>query len=58
MFNDLEELIGYRFKNHSLLEEALIHSSYTKKNEKDKKNNKKIELLGDLVLGLIVNEYI
>ena len=58
MFNDLEELIGYRFKNHSLLEEALIHSSYTKKNEKEKKNNQRMEFLGDSVLGLIVNEYI
>ena len=56
--NQLEKTIEYRFKNRSLLEEALTHSSFIKKSEKEKKNNQRLEFLGDAVLELIVNDYI
>lgn len=53
----IEELIGYKFKNISLLELAMTHSSYA--HEKSKKEyNEKIEYLGDAVLELISSEYI
>ncbi|BAI79667.1 ribonuclease III [Deferribacter desulfuricans SSM1] len=54
---ELEELIGYRFKNKSLLLEALTHSSYAYE-KKLKRNYERLEFLGDSVLQLIVTEYL
>lgn len=54
---DLEQKIGYTFKNKKLLEIALTHTSYA--NEvKGIKNNERSEFLGDAVLELISSEYI
>ena len=56
---ELEERIGYRFKNFHLLEHAMKHSSYT--NEKHLKKyecNERLEFLGDAVLELISSEYL
>lgn len=57
----LEERIGYKFKNRSLLERALTHSSYS--NESGMKNhhlycNERLEFLGDSVLSLITSNYL
>lgn len=52
-----EKNIGYEFKNKSLMELALTHSSYAHENGK-KEYNEKIEYLGDAVLELISSEYI
>lgn len=53
----LEDKIQYRFKNTSLLEVAMSHTSYA--NElKGKESNERIEYLGDAVLELIASEYI
>jgi ribonuclease-3 len=49
---ELEELLGYRFKNTKLLEEALTHSSARK--ERGGQDNERLEFLGDRVLGLAV----
>ena len=52
---ELEEKIGYRFKNRELLRRALIHRSFAF--EKDTKENYEVlEFLGDAVIGLIVSE--
>jgi ribonuclease-3 len=52
---ELEEKIGYRFKNRELLKRALIHRSFAF--EKDTKENYEVlEFLGDAVIGLIVSE--
>ena len=57
--NLLEERIGYKFKNKSLLKNALIHRSYGNENWKYKNiNNERLELLGDAVLDLVVAEYL
>ena len=49
--------INYKFKDPSLLELALTHSSYA--NEKGShKNNERLEFLGDSVLGFITAEYL
>jgi len=56
--DNFEEIIEYRFKKRLLLEEALTHSSYIKKSEKELKNNQRMEFLGDSVLELIVNDFI
>ena len=57
----LEKRIGYVFKNGSLLERALTHSSYS--NESGLKNhhmycNERLEFLGDSVLSLITSNYL
>ena len=57
----LEKTIGYTFKNGSLLERALTHSSYS--NESGLKNhhmycNERLEFLGDSVLSLITSNYL
>ena len=57
--NKLEKQINYKFKNISLLEEALTHSSFKKINYKIKKKNyERLEFLGDRVLGLVLSEYV
>ena len=52
----LEKNIGYTFKNKSLLENALTHTSYA--NENKVKSNEKLEFLGDSILEFISSKYI
>ena len=55
----LQKKINYKFKNITLLEEAITHSSYKKNNFKIKKKNyERLEFLGDRVLGLVLSEYL
>jgi len=57
--NELEKIIKYNFNNINLLEEALIHASYTSKRYKNNnKNYERLEFLGDRVLGLVLAEYV
>ena len=59
MIKDLETAIGYRFKDISLLQNALAHSSYANERwHNSLKSNERLEFLGDSVLSLIVSEYI
>ena len=56
---ELEEIIGYHFKNKHYLTQALTHSSYA--NEKktgNYKDNERLEFLGDAVLELTSSEFI
>jgi len=56
---ELENKIGYNFKNKELLQSALMHSSYTNEKHLPKyKCNERLEYLGDAVLELISSEYI
>ena len=48
-YNILEKKIKINFKNKDLLINSLTHKSFDKK-----KNNEKIEFLGDRVLGLVI----
>lgn len=49
---DIEQTIGYAFKNKQLLETALTHTSYA--NEKNSAgHNERLEFLGDAVLGFL-----
>ena len=56
----LEAKIGYIFKDRSLLEEALTHSSYANEHGGIKKHkcNERLEFLGDAVLSSITAEYL
>ena len=59
MIKDLETAIGYRFKNITLLQNALTHSSYANERWHDSlKSNERLEFLGDSILGMVVAEYL
>ena len=59
MIKDLENAIGYRFQNLTLLQNALAHSSYANERWHDSlKSNERLEFLGDSVLGMVVAEYL
>lgn len=59
MIKDLEQAIGYRFKNITLLQNALTHSSYANERWHDaSRSNERLEFLGDSVLGMVVAEYL
>ena len=53
----LQQTLGVSFNDPSLLEQALVHSSYINENPSLAPNsNERLEFLGDAVLGLIVAE--
>jgi ribonuclease-3 len=53
----LEEILGFSFKDRSLLLDALRHSSYINENPGSQNDsNERLEFLGDSVLGLVVAE--
>lgn len=54
----LEEKIEYTFKNKSLLEEALTHSSYANEMHDGRACNERMEFLGDAVLSIVSAEYL
>ena len=59
MIKDLETAIGYRFRNISLLQNALTHSSYANERwHNSLLSNARLEFLGDSVLGMLVAEYL
>ena len=59
VLNNLEKKLNYKFKNRTLLKEALTHPSFQKKSLIRKTtNNQRLEFLGDSVLDIIVTEYL
>lgn len=55
----LEERLGYQFKNPSLLENALTHSSYANEHrDTGMPSNERLEFLGDSVLGMVVADHL
>ena len=59
MIKDLETAIGYRFRNITLLQNALTHSSYANECWHDSlKSNERLEFLGDSILGMVVAYYL
>jgi ribonuclease-3 len=59
MINELEKAIGYSFRNITLLQNALCHSSYANERWHDSlKSNERLEFLGDSVLGMLVADYL
>lgn len=53
--SEIEEKLGYVFKDKELLKRAFVHSSYAK--EKKIPDNERLEYLGDAVLQLVVTEW-
>jgi len=53
----LQETLRFTFNNPSLLEQALVHSSYVNENPGSVSgHNERLEFLGDAVLGFIIAE--
>ncbi len=57
----LQEKLGYTFKDISLLDTALTHSSYTNEQRSrgiKAQSNERLEFLGDAVLEIVISEYL
>lgn len=54
--DELQNLIGYEFRDINLLTQALTHISYANDNNVD--SYERLEFLGDSVIELIVSDYI
>jgi len=55
---ELEQIIGYQFKQPELLKQALTHSSYANEKHKKQSDNERLEFLGDAVLELVSSEFL
>jgi ribonuclease-3 len=59
MIKDLEEAIGYRFRDITLLQNALAHSSYANERwHNGLMSNERLEFLGDSILGMTVADHL
>ena len=60
MYNNITELenkIGYKFKNKDLIQTALTHTSYANEHKRlNIKHNERMEFLGDAVLELVSSD--
>lgn len=56
--NTLEEKLGYAFRDLSLLENALTHSSCANESRGRLQSNERLEFLGDSILGMVVAEHL
>ena len=54
----LEEKLGYIFRDSSLLENALTHSSCANESRGKLHSNERLEFLGDSILGMVVAEHL
>ena len=57
-YEKLQEVIGYTFKDISLLRRAMTHSSYANEHKNCPGHNERLEFLGDAVLELSSSEYL
>jgi len=64
-FDQLEQVLGYQFRDHSLLAQAMTHRSWaheqvSPRSQRDARHlhNEALEFLGDSILGLVVAEYL
>ena len=59
MIKELETAIGYRFRNITLLQNALAHSSYANERwHNSLMSNERLEFLGDSILGMLVADHL
>lgn len=57
--HELQKVIGYTFKDISILQRALTHTSYANEHRKQNvQHNERLEFLGDAVLELISSEFL
>lgn len=55
---NLQNNLGYTFKNPDLLARALTHSSYANEYHTGTGDNERLEFLGDSVLSIVVSEHL
>ena len=57
--SQLEQKIGYQFRDRSLLKQALTHSSYANEQKINKTGDyERLEFLGDAVLELVSSDFL
>ncbi len=57
-YQALMDKLGYTFRDPSLLEKALTHSSYANEGRHGLQSNERLEFLGDSVLGFVAAKYL
>ncbi len=55
---DIQETLGYHFRDAQLLARALTHSSWAGERKKKAADNERLECLGDSVLQLVLTEHL
>ncbi len=55
--SNVQNLIGYTFKNKELLRQCFTHKSFSDE-AKGELNNERLEFLGDSILDFVVSEYL
>lgn len=58
MYEKLEQGLGYTFRDKRLLENALTHSSFANERRDGRKDNERLEFLGDSILGFVVAAFL
>ncbi len=58
LLDELQNRIGYRFKDSSLLKISLTHKSSLNEPDKGEESNERMEFLGDAVIELCVSHYL
>ena len=56
--HQLETVIGYTFKDPTLLQTALTHTSFANESRTPIPHNERLEFLGDSVLSIVVADYL
>lgn len=56
--SNIENKLGYPFKDRSLLALAFVHRSFINENRDIKQHNERLEFLGDSVLGMLIADYL
>lgn len=57
-FDTLLNLLGIKFKNPKILQQAFLHRSYLNEVKLDMASNERLEFLGDSVLSLVTSHYL
>ncbi len=55
-FKELEARVGHKFRSRDLLKKALTHASVRQGGGTKRRDNERLEFLGDRVLGLVISE--
>ncbi len=57
--SEVEDRLGYRFKNKQLLAQTFVHRSFYNENRDHvHEHNERLEFLGDSILGLLISDYL
>jgi ribonuclease III len=55
LLDELQSVIGYRFRQPELLLEAVTHSSFVQESSRKGRDNERLEFLGDAILSFLVS---